>query len=385
MADFTPNYNLKKPLRTEYYNVADSNGNSDIVDTQLKAVNDRVDLVEGEVDALELGKVDKVVGKQLSDENYTLIEKNKLAGIEENATADMSALEIKTQYESNADTNAYTDAEKAKVANLPADTNAQLAEVAQKTEALDYLPKIFVDDYKPVDASIGDLWFKPRDLKSAIFNGVNSYVSIPSAVNGINSAISNAITFEMEFTCNLLPVGGIQVLAGGQILQTNRYKFLFKVDDTVPMIESYLEAGGTQVVGNISNNVSINTKYHLAMSYDGTTVKVYLNGTLVNSYSLTGNVSDITHFTIGRDNDPMASGTEGSPGRYFNGKIKNIRLWNVARTQSEIQNSVDMSLKGDEIGLIGYWKLNEGEGVTAFDKSVNGNNGTYYNIEWGVW
>ena len=42
MADFTPNYNLKKPLRTEYYDVADANGNSDIIDGQLKAVNDRV-------------------------------------------------------------------------------------------------------------------------------------------------------------------------------------------------------------------------------------------------------------------------------------------------------------------------------------------------------
>lgn len=68
MADFTPNYNLKKPLRTEYYNVADANGNSDIVDTQLKAVNDRVDLIESDVDAIELGKADKTyVDAQLAD------------------------------------------------------------------------------------------------------------------------------------------------------------------------------------------------------------------------------------------------------------------------------------------------------------------------------
>lgn len=36
MADFTPNYNLKKPFTTEYYNVYDFNQNMDIVDTQMK-------------------------------------------------------------------------------------------------------------------------------------------------------------------------------------------------------------------------------------------------------------------------------------------------------------------------------------------------------------
>ena len=37
MPNFTPNYNLKKPLGTENYNVEDQNGNMDIIDTELKA------------------------------------------------------------------------------------------------------------------------------------------------------------------------------------------------------------------------------------------------------------------------------------------------------------------------------------------------------------
>ena len=37
----------------------------------------------------------------------------------------LSASEVKTLYESNSDTNAYTDAEKAKVANVPSDTNTE--------------------------------------------------------------------------------------------------------------------------------------------------------------------------------------------------------------------------------------------------------------------
>lgn len=44
----------------------------------------------------------------------------KLDGIEAGATADQSAAEIKTAYESNLDTNAYTDAEKTKLAGIAA-------------------------------------------------------------------------------------------------------------------------------------------------------------------------------------------------------------------------------------------------------------------------
>jgi len=63
----------------------------------------------------------------LSDEVYTSAEKTKLAGIEDNATADMTGAEIKTAYENEADTNAYTDAEKTKLAGIEdgADVNVQ--------------------------------------------------------------------------------------------------------------------------------------------------------------------------------------------------------------------------------------------------------------------
>ena len=52
--------------------------------------------------------------------SYTTAEETKLAGIEANATADQSAAEIKTAYESNADTNAFTDADHTKLDGIEA-------------------------------------------------------------------------------------------------------------------------------------------------------------------------------------------------------------------------------------------------------------------------
>ena len=50
-------------------------------------------------------------------------DKTKLDGIETGATADQTAGEIKTAYESNANTNAYTDAEKSRLAGIEAGAN----------------------------------------------------------------------------------------------------------------------------------------------------------------------------------------------------------------------------------------------------------------------
>ena len=50
--------------------------------------------------------------------SYTTAEETKLAGIETGATADQTAGEIKTAYESNANTNAFTDAEQTKLTGI---------------------------------------------------------------------------------------------------------------------------------------------------------------------------------------------------------------------------------------------------------------------------
>lgn len=58
-------------------------------------------------------------GSTLGVVDFTLIEKDKLSGIENNATADQTGAEIKALYEAEPDTNEFTDAEKLLVAEVP--------------------------------------------------------------------------------------------------------------------------------------------------------------------------------------------------------------------------------------------------------------------------
>ena len=70
--------------------------------------------------------------------------------------------------------------------------------------------------------------------------------------------------------------------------------------------------------------------------------------------------------------------------RYLNGSINEVRVWNKALSQQEIQDNMNNRLEGNEEGLIGYWPMNEGEGTTVYDKSTNNNDGTIYGATWNL-
>lgn len=53
----------------------------------------------------------------------------------------------------------------------------------------------------------------------------------------------------------------------------------------------------------------------------------------------------------------------------FVGTVDEIRLWNVARTRQQIADHLHTRLNGDEAGLVGYWRLDEGQGLIAVDSS----------------
>jgi hypothetical protein len=64
-----------------------------------------------------------------------------------------------------------------------------------------------------------------------------------------------------------------------------------------------------------------------------------------------------------------------------NGAIDEVRIWSIARSQADIQSTMNTTLTGSEPGLVGYWKLDVmedlgvgGDGTDDFrDFSVNSN------------
>ena len=69
----------------------------------------------------------------------------------------------------------------------------------------------------------------------------------------------------------------------------------------------------------------------------------------------------------------------------WDGGLDDARVWDDIRTPAEIAANHLVELEGNEPGLKGYWKLNEGTGTNAADATANGNDGTLAGSPAPVW
>ncbi len=124
---------------------------------------------------------------------------------------------------------------------------------------------------------------------------------------------------------------------------------------------------------------------HLAFVYNGPKgiARIYHNGRLVRQRSGIRDIGGLTgateSLTIG-----ARSVKEPRPGLWprFNGVVREVRLWNTVRSQSEIGTHARRTLTGQEPGLVGYWPLQEGTGSVAKDLTARGNAGTLERPNW---
>jgi hypothetical protein len=129
-------------------------------------------------------------------------------------------------------------------------------------------------------------------------------------------------------------------------------------------------------------SMNLNTWYHVAGTYDGDSIKVYINGVRQSAlYMPSGMIPGLAYpIRIGRLSDPSQSQT-----RYWTGQIDEVRIWNRALTPTEILDRYDHHLDAaQESGLVGYWRLNEASGTNVADQTINGNSGTLAGAVWST-
>jgi hypothetical protein len=109
-----------------------------------------------------------------------------------------------------------------------------------------------------------------------------------------------------------------------------------------------------------------NTWTHIAGTYDGAVARIFKNGVEQDSYNTPGGAivwEDIdTDLFIGKYIDASTA---------FKGSIDEVRIWEMANTESEIQSSMNTVLDTDQSGLIGYWNFNDNQN-TEILSHVNG-------------
>lgn len=109
--------------------------------------------------------------------------------------------------------------------------------------------------------------------------------------------------------------------------------------------------------------------HHFALVKSSTNTLLFVDGLLANSKGSTiPNPAATDNLRFGRQYDGY--------GEYWPGSMDEVRIWNVARTASDIQTSRSNRLSGAESGLVGYWRFDEGTNSILFDATAFGRNGT---------
>lgn len=115
------------------------------------------------------------------------------------------------------------------------------------------------------------------------------------------------------------------------------------------------------------------------------TVNAYQDAAYVKKTRLKAGLLDISNT---QDLWFGASGFNTGPNVYgFEGQIKEIRIWDYARTESQIFADKNTHLVGNEAGLIFYWRMNENGasakyGDTVYDCGPFGMDGIINGAQW---
>jgi hypothetical protein len=116
-----------------------------------------------------------------------------------------------------------------------------------------------------------------------------------------------------------------------------------------------------------ANAISLGVWTHIAGTFDGSTLKVYVNGVLAGTKAHSGSATSASELRICRF--PNANGP------FLHGAVDEVRVWEVVRSGAEIAASFNRKLSGMEPGLVAYYRFDEGSGQTLIDSSGNGNDG----------
>jgi chitodextrinase len=158
------------------------------------------------------------------------------------------------------------------------------------------------------------------------FNGTNALITIADAPA---LHLTSRLTLEAWVNPTVVSRAWRDVIYKG-----NDNYYLSATTTRNPAVPAGGGTWGTSTVETFGNAaLALNTWTHLATTYDGTLLRLFVNGVEVSSRARAGNI--ITSV------NPLQVGGDSIFGQFFSGRIDEVRAFNVARTAAQIQ--ADMS------------------------------------------
>ena len=189
-------------------------------------------------------------------------------------------------------------------------------------------------------------------------------VSLPSlliAQNWLNTtagAIRHVEIGDLDVTGNRITVEALVTRTGPSINIVSKHTS--GADLNYLLRAGTFEIATTNGYFGVTNSYALldNVPYHLAGVYDGATLKYYVNGCLTGSIAASGNL-------IQNDWETSIANRDDCECEQWVGYIDEVRIWNVGRTQAEIQANMNtLPTPTTQTGLLSY-HIFEGSYVNA--------------------
>ena len=196
-------------------------------------------------------------------------------------------------------------------------------------------------------ANVGTVNFTTGKVGQAFSFAGGSYVTVPAGSGALNIT-GNQVTIDGWIKPT---VNNTAIYFGKTANASNDYLLLLQFGQ----LSSIIKAGGVEtIVNGYSDFPATTVPYvpaigqwtHIALTYDGATIKLYANGTLVGSGAKAGNING--------DNVPFDIGGR-SGGLFFSGLIDEVEAFNRALTGTEISSLFNTGALGKcKHGLIQF-------------------------------
>ncbi len=182
----------------------------------------------------------------------------------------------------------------------------------------------------------GPSWSSGKTGNALAFNGSGF---ADAASSGSLNITSNQLT--LEAWANPTTLSGdthivSKIIQAGQHSNPYFAYSLHVVSGNVPRF--WVTTGGVGHTVQSSVGLTSNTWYHIAGTYDGATLNIYVNGQLAGSASATGNINGYT--------GPLRLAANGAGGEVWNGKIDDVRVYSRALSKAEIQADMNTPVGG---------------------------------------
>ncbi|WP_083702206.1 LamG-like jellyroll fold domain-containing protein [Mangrovimonas sp. DI 80] len=207
------------------------------------------------------------------------------------------------------------------------------------------------------------------------FDGINDYITTTAP------SIEGSASRTVEAWINASYDAGQRFIVGMGSMDGGGTRFSFKINPGASVIRIEVGGGGLNGTAYITNS----QWHHVAVVYDNSLssnkYKLYVDGAL----NVEGDITSQT-LNVGSNNIVIGQRNDMDPSTSFDGKIAEVRIWDVARSANDIDLNKGVTLCGDEEGLVAYYQFNEGTasgenaGITTVSELKNGYNGTLHNF-----